>query len=578
MSDWDYIIVGGGSAGSVMANRLSANPNMKVLLIEAGPDMPHGEIPPEISSSYPGVAYFDPRFHWTELKVTTQPKRHNDPSFSPPKRSYEQARVMGGGSSINGQLFNRGAPTDYDGWRDMGVDGWGWDGVLPFFKKAERDLDFPDSEWHGDEGRILVRRLFEEQWTGHTHAIKQGLLDTGYDYIEDQNGAFRDGFFPMTISNAFDRRISAATGYLDPPTRRRENLRIIANTRVGEIIFDGMRAVGVRASTKGGPMEEYRSAGEVVISSGALHSPAHLLRAGIGPEGHLREMGVDVRHALPGVGQNLQDHPSVSLSAYLPEEHRIERDDVRHMHLGWRFSSNMHDAPAGDMFAAQVAKSAWHDLGKRMGSLLVWVNRTYSTGEVKLAGKDWRDEPSVDFGLCSDRRDVDRLADGFRRCAALFLSDAMRDVALDPFPTAYTEQVRSIAKVTNRNKAITWMLAKIMDGPAPVRKLLIEKVITGGVTLRDLLADPEALDQFVISNATGTWHATCSCRMGGDDDPMAVTDNQGRVRGVQGLRVVDASIFPTVPCANTNAPTIMAAEKIAHTIVTSNKTSNVTAN
>ena len=219
------------------------------------------------------------------------------------------------------------------------------------------------------------------------------------------------------------------------------------------------------------------------------------------------------------------------------------------------------------MFAAQITKSAWHDLGKRLGSFLVWVNRTYSTGEVKLATKDWRDEPAVDFGLCSDRRDVDRLADGFRRTAAIMMSDAMRHVAKDPFPTAYTEQVRSIAKVTTRNKAITWLLGKAMDGPEAVRRMLIEKVITGGVSMRDLLEDAEALDTFVLANATGTWHASCTCRMGGDDDPMAVTDNQGRVRGVSGLRVVDASIFPTVPCANTNGPTIMSAEKIADRIV-----------
>lgn len=568
MSEWDYIIVGGGSAGSVMAHRLSAVPSNRVLVIEAGPDTPHGDIPPEIHSSYPGVAYFDPRFHWNELKVTTRPKRHNDPDYEPPKRSYEQARIMGGGSSINGQLLNRGAPTDYDGWRDMGVAGWGWDDVLPFFRKLERDLDFPESEWHGADGRITVRRLFDEQWTGHGHAAKTALEAAGYDYIEDQNGAFRDGFFPLTISNAFDRRVSAAIGYLDPPTRRRPNLRIMAETRVAEIVFDGLRAVGVKVE-RGGATEEIRAAREVIVCSGALHSPTHLLRAGIGPAGRLRALGIEVRHALPGVGQNLQDHPSVSVSAYLPEEHRIVRDDVRHMHLGWRFSSNLHDAPAGDMFAAQIAKSAWHDLGKRLGSFLVWVNRTYSVGEVTLTSKDWRDEPSVDFGLCNDRRDLDRLADGFRRTAAILMSDAMAHVAKNPFPTAYTEQVRSIAKVTTRNKAITWMLGRLMDGPEPVRKLLIEKVVTGGVSLKQLLEDAEALDQFVLTNATGTWHATCTCRMGADDDPMAVTDNQGRVRGVSGLRVVDASIFPTVPCANTNGPTIMSAEKISDAIVRS---------
>ena len=563
MAEWDYIIVGGGSAGSVMANRLSANPSNRVLVIEAGPDTPHGSIPPEVHSSYPGVAYFDPRFHWTELKVTTQPLKHNDPTFSPPKRSYEQARIMGGGSSINGQLLNRGAPTDYDGWQDLGVKGWGWDDCLPFFRKLERDLDFPDDFYHGAEGKIPVRRLFEEQWTGYTHAVQKALQAEGYEYIEDQNGEFRDGFFPLTISNAFDRRVSAAIGYLDPPTRRRTNLKILADTRVASITFEGLKATGVKAFRHKVVEETHTALREVIICSGALHSPAHLMRAGIGPAGHLKDLGIDVRQSLPGVGQNLQDHPSVSVSGYLSAENRIKRDDVRHMHIGWRFSSNMHDAPHGDMFAAQVAKSAWHDVGKRMGSLLVWVNRTYSTGEIKLTSPNWRDEPSVDFGLCSDRRDLDRLTDGFKRSAAILLSEAVSQVATNAFPTAYTEQVRKIAKVNGRNKAITWFLGKLMDGPAPVRKLLIEKVITGGVTLETLLTDSDALDQFVLANATGTWHATCSCRMGADDDPMAVTDNEGRVRGVRGLRVVDASLFPFVPSANTNGPTLMTAEKIS---------------
>ena len=234
--NYDYIIVGGGSAGSVMANRLSARSANKVLLCEAGQDTPHGKVPPEILDSYPGTAYFDPRFHWTELRVTTQIVSHNNPEENrPPLRKYEQARVMGGGSSINGQLANRGAPTDYDEWEARGAKGWNWDAVLPYFKKIERDMDF-DGPYHGKEGRIPVRRIFPDLWNGHAVALGQAFKRAGYDYLPDQNGEFRDGYFPITISNAYERRVSAAIGYLDPGTRLRENLEISTETQVAELV------------------------------------------------------------------------------------------------------------------------------------------------------------------------------------------------------------------------------------------------------------------------------------------------------------------------------------------------------
>jgi 5-(hydroxymethyl)furfural/furfural oxidase len=508
---YDYIIVGGGSAGSVMANRLSAKSANRVLLCEAGQDTPHGKVPPEILDSYPGTAYFDPRYHWTELKVHTEVISHNRPEENrPPLRKYEQARVMGGGSSINGQLANRGAPSDYDEWEARGAAGWSWNAVLPYFKKVERDMDF-DGPWHGKDGRIPVRRIFPDMWNGHAKAVAKAFEEAGFEFVLDQNGEYKDGYFPITISNLYDRRVSAAIGYLDPGTRLRENLTISPQTQVTGLLFEGTRCAGVRALVAG-KETEFRvgeAHGEVIVSSGAIHSPAHLLRAGIGPAGHLRDLGIEVTANLPGVGQRLMDHPSCSVSSFIKPDSRLNGMTRRHILLALRYSSGIGDAPPGDMFVASVSKSAWHAVGEQIGSLLAAVYKTFSeTGQVRLASRDWRAEPVVEFNLLSDRRDLERLMDAFRRLGAMQISAALAEATSDPFPASYTERVRKIGVVNAKNKRITNVIAKLLDGPAWLRRYVIEKVIVEGYRFDQLMQDDEALEDFIRTAAIGVWHAT----------------------------------------------------------------------
>ncbi|HEX4932832.1 MAG TPA: GMC oxidoreductase, partial [Gemmatimonadaceae bacterium] len=338
-------------------------------------------------------------------------------------------------------------------------------------------------------------------------------------------------------------------------------------TQVTELLFEDLKCVGVKARVNGRP-QEFR-AKEVILSSGAIHSPAHLMRAGIGPVGHLKSLGSPVIAAVPGVGQGLMDHPSIALSGFLHRHARMD-DGVtrRHIQVGLRYSSRLPGVPAGDMFICGVSKSAWHAVGRQVASMLTFVNKTYSErGEVRLASRDWREHPVVEFNLLSDRRDLERLMQAIRFNAAVMASDAMRDVVSDPFPASYSDRVRRIGVVNTKNRVVTAVIAAMLDGPAALRRAFIDRFVVEGYTFQQVMTDDEALEAFVRQATIGVWHASCSCRMGAEDDPRAVVDTAGRVKGVEGLRVVDASIFPVVPCANTNFPVLMTAEKVSDAIL-----------
>jgi 5-(hydroxymethyl)furfural/furfural oxidase len=555
---FDYLIVGGGSAGCVLANRLSADPGLRVALVEAGADTPPGAVPAEILDSYPMPLFWGERYIWPELTARATP------GAAP--RVYEQGRVMGGGSSINVQAANRGLPRDYDGWAEGGAQGWGWDAVLPYFRKLERDLDFPDSPLHGNQGPIPIRRIMPDNWPRFCHAFAAGLREDGLPYLDDQNAEFGDGLFPAAFSNIDDRRVSTAAGYLDAATRARPNLRIHAGMRVERILMDQGAASGVSAIDASGNRVRLQ-AREVIVSAGALQSPALLQRAGIGDARLLRELGVPVLADRPGVGRNLQDHPALTFCHFLAPEFRMPLARRRASMTAARFSSRLDGCEPGDMYMSSATRAAWHALGNRLGLFFLWCNRPYSRGQVHIASLDPMAAPQVDLNLLSDERDLQRMAIGVRRLAQVLQRTSLHRHPGDFFPAAFTPRIKALSRVSPANALLTRLLGIGLDTPAPLRRWIIERFVTGGQRMAALLADEDALHAFIRRSVFGVWHASGTCRMGPPQDRQAVTDTEGRVHGVAGLRVVDASLMPSLPSANTNIPTIMMAEKIADAIL-----------
>jgi 5-(hydroxymethyl)furfural/furfural oxidase len=558
---YDYVILGGGSSGCTLAARLSEDPRSSVLLVEAGKDVTEETAHPDVLASYPGRAYFNPDFTWPGLNVLLGGASQNDPA-SRNRARYEQARILGGGSSINGLIANRGAPSDYDGWEELGATGWNFESVLPYFRKLERDLDF-DGPYHGKDGPITIRRYPVKDWAGFVGTVAKVLEKRGLPIVPDQNGAWQDGVMPVPTSiDERDRRVSCAMAYLTPQVRRRENLTIRTETYVRRILFDGARATGAEIAR--GDASEIVQGRELILTCGAIHSPAVLMRSGVGAPDELARHGLPITMALPGVGRNLIEHPSVSISCYLDRKARLANLERHHTQAQVRFSSRLEGCPPGDMCIAVLARSGWHALGRRVGSLYFFVNKAYSQGSVTLRSADPAAEPLVDFRMLSDRRDLERLRAAFRFVAEIATAPELDGMRTKIFPTNYSDRVRGVSQPGIRNAVQMQVLATMLGALPPLRGWLVDTLVTSGVTLADLLADDATLDAYLNKAVAGVWHPVGSCRMG--TDPLAVTTPQGRVHGVSGLRVCDASVMPSIPCANTNISTIMVAERMADLI------------
>ncbi|MGV1837058.1 GMC family oxidoreductase [Rhizobium rhizogenes] len=554
----DHLILGGGSAGCVLAARLSEDPKRMVVLVEAGRNIAAGDIPNDVRSRYPGRAYLDTSNIWSSLTALMGSSRSNSVPRS--SRRYEQAKILGGGSAINALMANRGAPSDYAEWEELGATGWGWESCLPYFRRIEADRDF-GGPLHGANGPLSIRRITDEKISPFVDRVMKTLETRGHPIRPDQNGPWENGTFrgAVAVSDAGER-LPTSIAYLTPDVRRRPNLTIITDSTATRILFEGTRAIG---ATLTGTHSQTIRAHEIIVASGAIHSPALLLRSGIGPGTDLVALGIPVISSRAGIGRNLMEHPSIAVAAYLPPRMRVRDRTEHHEQSIWRFSSGLPDTPQGDMHAAILSRSGWHSVGLRMGSLFFWVNKSYSRGVLKLGSADPLAEPEVDFRMLTDERDLERLKLALRMGAHALLDPHMNGYRGTVFPSSYSPRVAKVAVPGAWNAIQRGALSAMLDLAGPLRAALIHSSVTLGTTMEDLLTDDAMLTEFVRRHVGGTWHPSGTCRMGSPDDPMAVTSATGRVYGVEGLRVCDASLMPSIPCANTNIPTIMIAERIA---------------
>ena len=494
---YDIVIIGAGSAGSAIAARASEDPNRTVLLIEAGPD--YSDI---AATPFDLVNGHDNSYTDHDWSLSYSPTRGREVRFP-------RGRVTGGSSAVNTAIALRGMPEDYDEWASFGNPEWAWEKVLPAFNRLERDLDFGEAPWHGDAGPISIRRYPVQEMTVPQAAFLEAARTLGYPDCPDANDPASWGSGPHPMNKLGRLRVSCAVGYL-APARIRPNLAIRPRTFVTRLVIEGGRCVGVEARREDGVIERIEGR-LVVLCAGAILTPAILMRSGVGPRAQLEALGIEVARHTPGVGQNLCDHPALSVACLARDAGHVD-PALPIIQTILRYTAEG-SALRNDLQIEMLTFSKRRD-GAPAFAIAGVVEYQHGRGELRLASADPDLGPIIDNRFCEDERDLERLVGCYKDVLAFARAPAIADLAADiVFPR-------------------------------------------GGEPTDDEIAG-------LCQRFSGSgFHPSGTAKMGPASDPAAVVNQFGQCHGVDGLVVADASIMPFVPRANTNLTAIMIGEKV----------------